>query len=248
MSKNTKYLILGGVLIGMVVLLFFFGSQKRTETKKSAEKNTKNRVKIDSASYKRPVNSNGSYLLYNLLTHYEKCNAIEKIQTTYQKNLERILPKKSKNSFPNTYLTITENFELNYEDNEWLKEFVADGNIVFIAADNISYEIKDLFTEQYYGFSNYYDTTVVLNFYHSEFKTDENLELKNGALNSHGFPKYKLWSYFESEDLLDNVVKIEYVGSPEFPVCMMVKYGKGRFILHTEPSTFSNINLLKKEG
>ena len=244
MSKNVKYIILGIVLVGMVALLFFVnntpGSKKKIPIKEKKVKQEKEVV------YKKLINPNGTFLLYKLLKGYEFCASLEKIQTTYKKDLSKILPKKSENDYPNTYISITEDFNLDGEDENWLKEFVYEGNQAFIAADKIGQGFRDLIEKSSYY--SYYDTTVFLNFYHPDFKQSENIKINNGDLNSHAFSKFKNWTYYKNADLLDNVIRISYTETDNFPVVVKVKYGEGNFIISTIPSAFSNINLLKEEG
>ncbi len=217
----------------------------------SEKKTTEDKVaQEDSLIIRKPVNSTGTFLLYQLLRNYTITASLQKIQTSKNSELSDILPKTSENGLPNIYMSIVENQNLNYEDNKWLLEFVEEGNCAFIASDELYGTLKStLFDYSYSVFNdNYYDTSVVLNFYHPNLKQDDPLTIRNGDLNSHGFPRYKTWGFFNNSNLNLDAIKIVYVSTPQFPVAVKLKYGAGYFIIHTIPPAFSNLNMMKESG
>lgn len=219
----------------------------QTGKKNGPTKKKKQQTTEDSVAYKKLINPSGTFLLYNLLSGYEICNSIEKIQTSYKTNLEQVLPLESKNNYPNIYFTITDSAVYNYEDLEWLMKFVSEGNLAFISSGEIPLDIFYLLSDDD-GFNNYYDTEIGVNFYHPNLVQNENLILRNGSLNSHGYSKFQYWSYFDYSNLNENVVKLAYVSTSNFPIAVKVQYGSGEFIIHSAPSSFSNINMLLEEG
>lgn len=243
---NKRYIVLGVALLGILVVLFFLlpsGEVKAPEKKKEKKKNEKKVI------IKKPINPKGTFLLYQLMRTYEKTVSLDRIQTSYQKNLRTSLPKTNKNGYPNVYLAITDDWQLNYEDYEYLTEFVEDGNYAFISAENFMYDIKSeisYFTSDILKY--YYDTTIIANFYHPDLKQNHFLEVKNADLNLHGFPRYKNWAYIASSSLKNDAVKIIYNSSEEYPIAVMMDVGKGKIIIHTVPDAFSNTNVLLDDG
>lgn len=245
---NKKYIIIGIALLGILILLFFFmapGDQKDTSEKEEQKKEkSKHEVII-----KKPINPTGTFLLYQLMRTYENTSSLNRIQTSYQKELSEVLPKKNKNGNPNVYFAITDNWSLNYSDYEYLSEFIEEGNYAFIAAEDFMYDIKSMIS--YYTsdiIKTYYDTTIIANFYHPDLKQDRFLTFKNAELNLHGYPKYKNWCYFSFLSLKSETVKLVYNSNEEYPIAIMISKGKGKIILHTVPDAFANTNMLLENG
>jgi len=244
MKSSQKYIILGGAILILVVLMFFL-----TRPSNTVDSIGKTDSKPDSLFIKKPVNPSGTFLLYQLLRNYKKTASLQKIQTSRSKTLESLLPVESANNLPNVYVAITEEMYLNEEDETWLLEFVEEGNFALISSDKLSYGIKAAISnESYFSDNQYYDTSFTLNFYHPDYKANKNIEVKNGELNSHLFPKYKNWSYYLEEDINSSFIKIAYNESEDYPICIMAVYGRGGFIIHSTPPAFSNINMLEKGG
>jgi len=246
MKQSQKYLILGGALIAVIVLVYFFGGSRGTG---SNDKKDSTGLKSDSIIIKKPINPTGTFLLYQLLRNYKNTSSLKKIQTSRDVSLSDLLPKEKINNYPNVYFAIAEDVYLNDDDGDWLLEFVEEGNCAFIACESLSYRVRTAISDNsYFSFHEYYDTSFVLNFYHPDLNQDGGIEIKNSELNSHRYPKYKNWGYFLNSDLGSNFVRIAYNTSEEYPVCLRLQYGKGSFIIHSVPPAFSNYNMFNKGG
>ena len=246
MRLSKKYLILGGALIAVFVLVYFLGRDRQSYSviKKNFESS-----KLDSLTIRKAVNPAGTFLLFNLLKNYKNTASIQKVQTSQSTSLSNLLPKEQKNGSPNIYFAIAEEVDLNNEDGEWLLEFVEAGNCAFIACENLSNNLQSAISDKSsFRFNHYYDTSFVLNFYHPKYLQERPIEIKNSVLNSHSFPKYKNWRYFLNSDLGAEFVRIAYNNSKDYPVCVKFKHGKGSILIHATPSAFSNYNVFKEGG
>ena len=199
MGLSKKYLILGGALVVILVLVYFLGGGRQSNL--SIKKNFED-SQIDSLIIKKPINPTGTFLLYHLLKNYKNTSSLQKIQTSREASLSEILPKEQKNDCKNIYFAIAEDVNLNDDDGNWLLEFVEVGNCAFIACESLSSKVRTAISDKsYFRFNNYYDTSFVLNFYHPKLLQESSIEIKNAELNSHGYPRYKSWRYFIDADL-----------------------------------------------
>ena len=246
MKLSKKYLVLGGALALLLVLVYFLGGDRQSN---SSIKQPLEGAKVDSLTIRKAINPTGTFLLYNLLKNYKNTASIQKMQTSQSVSLSDLLPKEQKNGYQNIYFAIAEEADLNNKDSEWLLEFVEAGNCAFIACESLSNKVRTAISNNsYFGFNQYYDTSFVLNFYHPKYLRDYPIEIKNSELNSHSFPRYKNWMYFLNSDLGAEFIRIAYNDSKDYPVCIQFKYGKGSFIIHVTPSAFSNYNMFNKGG
>ena len=246
MGRAKKYLILGGALIVMFVLVYFLGRDSQSN---SSIKNTFGSSRVDSLIIKKPINPEGTFLLYHLLKNHKTTSSLQKIQTSPGVSLSELLPKEKKNDCNNIYCAIAEDVHLNDVDSDWLLEFVEAGNCAFIACENLSSKLRTAISDNsYFRFNSYYDTSFVLNFYHPKYLHDYPIEIKNAELNSHRYPTYKNWRYFLDTDLGREFVRIAYNNTRDYPVCIRLQYGKGVFIIHSAPSAFSNYNMFNEGG
>ncbi len=243
MTKRSKYLILIGVGLVLIVLLYLFaqGGEASEETPPEIGN------KADSTVIKKPINPAGTYLLYNLIKKYEKTISIRTIQTTSDKYLEDVLPIDNMNGSPNLYVSLAEDYTIKKVDYEYLLDFVAEGNYAMISAEEFSngftYHLLD---EKFVTTSYFYDTATFVHFNHPDFKSQNDLMLYAEELNYHGSPQYRYFGFFRDEILTPEMIKIS--GAQEHVNCMMVPYEDGFFIIHTQPYNFSNINLARKDG
>lgn len=246
MRLSKRYLILGGALIAVFVLVYFLGRDRQSYSvvKKNFEGSG-----VDSLMIRKAINPAGTFLLFNLLKNYKNTASIQKMHTSQGNSLSSLLPKEQKKGSPNIYFAIAEEVDLNNEDGEWLLEFVEAGNCAFIACESLSNNLRNAISDKSsFKFNHYYDTSFVLNFYHPKYLHEYPIEIKNSELNSHSFPKYKHWKYFLNSDLDAGFVRIAYNNSKDYPVCVQFKYGKGSFLIHATPSAFSNYNVFNEGG
>jgi hypothetical protein len=239
LKRNTKYLIIGGLLIAVLVLFYSLSGD--------GAGNSGDADKLDTTQISKPVNPAGTYLLYNLLKQYEKTVSIKTIQTTDTIDLEDVLPTEDYNSSPNLYVSISESFYLTRTDRDYLFDFVHDGNYAIISTQDFSKKM----TQEFFNYDdvtavNYYDTAIHINYLHPQFKNKTDLVILNEDINFHGKSKYKNFLFFNDWRLGENFISI--AGSQDYLNCVMIPHGEGFFILHTQPGNFSNVNIARKDG
>lgn len=256
MSNKKKYIILSLAILAIIGVLYLVNwSAKSTSQKKETKevinkkKGKKEIVKEDFEKIpQKGINPTGTHLLYKLLEKYKNTNSIQRIQTSYYSGLNDKLPLSNNNGSPNIYMSIGETFNLGDEDNDYLFDFVSDGNYAFIAFESL----HDDFTEYLLPNSEtpFYiegDTAINVNFFHSKFEQNSGLLIRNASLNYHRLPKYKNWLIINEEALSEKAIEIEYLGEGS-TICVMISYGNGSFIFHSLPDAFSNSFIAQKEG
>lgn len=255
MDNKKKYIILGFtilVIIGILYLVNWAAKDSPTTketTKTEVKKTEKGEIKEEFEKIpQKKINPTGTHLLYKLLEQYRNTESIQRIQTSYYSLLEDKLPLISQNEFPNIYISIGESFNLETDDNDFLFDFVYEGNHAFIAFESLHNDfINYILPNSETPFYIEGDTAVNINFFHEKFKEDNGLTIKNASLNYHRLPKYKNWLIINEEALSNDVIEIEYLGDFS-TTCIKISYGKGSFIFHTLPDAFSNSFVAKQAG
>lgn len=250
MSNKKKYIILGIAIVAIFSLLFFVNSFSKKSTKNKGVENTVSNLEEEEFEPipQKKINPSGTHLIYKLLEKYNNTKSIKRIQTSYYSPLKEKLPKKAEGGFPNVYVSVAESFNLESTDNDYLFEFVNDGNYALIAFESLHNNFVDyLLPNSVTPFFIEADTAVEINFFHPTYKQNKFLELKNPILNYHRLPKYKNWLIFNEEGLINDAIEVAYLDKVN-TICVMVKYGKGSFIFHSVPDAFSNLFVAKEDG
>lgn len=245
MSNKNKYFILGG--IGILLILIFYFIYAGDANSKDGQQDEVKGNKADSSVVKKPVNPAGTFLLYNLLKKYSKTKSIQTFQTTYEKDLDDLLPMTHDNGFANLYVSFSSEFTLKKKDYTYLQKFVSSGNYAFISAEEFSVGFsKEMFGEKNLIQEYYYDTNIYVHFNHPNFSEQEDLLLSSEELNFHNHLKYRKFGFFKDELMTEEIIKIS--GFVDHTNSVMMPYGDGFFIIHSQPYNFSNINLSKLDG
>ncbi|MDR2955335.1 MAG: hypothetical protein LBV43_09660 [Prevotella sp.] len=153
-----------------------------------------------------------------LLTNYN--------QTEWYYDLENIKDTTS-------YIFINQRFSLDKLDLEYLLDFVGLGNNVFISAENLDYQLMD---------------TLKINRHTLYYKNESDTVY---TLSDFPDKKYRIGNIYRGLTL--NADSCPYPVQPLArnndgdTVFIDLQYGKGHFFLHTIPTAFSNINMLKPE-
>lgn len=131
-----------------------------------------------------------------------------------------------------SYVFINQDFKIDKLDLEYLLDFVGIGNDVFISAESFSRNLLDSLKMKTKRISRSSDTIFSL-------------------VDSPG-KKYSFGSIYSQVKLTSdkkNRLSVRALGFNNSwdTVFVDVKYGKGHFYLHTMPSAFANINLLKAD-
>jgi len=219
---------------------------------KAVDKSVSKKIEKEKEEYEainqKKINPSGTHLIYKLLTKYRLVNSIKRIQTSYFIDLKEKLPLESENEYPNVYVSVAEEFALTKTDNDYIYDFVEDGNFAVISCESISLDFANyLLPNSDIPFYVEADTSVKLTFAHPNFKQEKEMELKNSELNYHSLPQYKNWYIFNFDAINDKAIDILYFNEHNV-ACLKIQYGKGSFIFHTLPDAFSNSFLATKAG
>jgi len=208
----------------------------------------------------------GTNILYHLLNSYSENN----LELIDQENLRDFLNRKTTDSIA-TYFVIGNHCNYEVDDVKSLKKFVKKGNTVFIALEEIPFNLIDelkvsngidtatttweeeneFYDEEYYYEEYYYDynynyqrrTTVKANFVATSLSKKPDYRF---------FYKYndeiepKNWKYVdENFDL--GTLEYETLGviNRNKPNYIRIQHGRGQILIHTNPMFFSNLQLLR---
>lgn len=173
----------------------------------------------------------GGYILYRQLTDLFPAAHISSYRLPVYNQL-------NKHSRLNTaYLLIGDKLHLKSEDVRELLKYVRSGNYAFLAGSEFSSLLMDslkLKTGRRFSLRN---------------SDSSRINLKNPALHAvidYGFKRMTIDGYFRELDTLKAVV----LGNNHFNDVNFVKmaYGKGAFLVHTLPLSFSNYFLLTRQN
>lgn len=211
MKKDLKYIIL---LIATIALVVTVEMNKPKEIDWSESY---------SRSQKIPY---GSYVLYNLLDDLFKG---QEIKASYRTFYELIKGSNAQQDF--NYIFIGGSFAPSSTDSETFADFIAEGNYAFIATENISEEISNLFNIK---FDSHFPTK------------DEVDDLKILKLNDevYYYEKGVGFRFITSDDSLQNLAKFS-IGKP---VLVKASYGEGAVFFCSVPLAFTNYNILKADN
>lgn len=233
-----------GVGVLLVVLLYFLAFNPSSQSDEEAPVIGN---KADSSVIKKPVNPTGTYLLYNLVKKYSKTKSIQTIQTTSEKTLFDLLPLTNTNGYPNLYVSLAEKYKLKTADYEHLTNFVSAGNYAMISAEEFTNTFtNEVMDEKFVTTTYFYDTNIYVHFNHPDFKSQQDLRLLTGDINLHGNPIYLDFGFFRDELITEDMIKISE--SQSHVNCVMLPFGDGFFVIHTQPHNFSNMNIVRKDG
>ncbi len=255
MNNRKKYIILGASIVFVIVVLFLVNSLSKPSKGNASSSQNEEHIN-DSTIVEEPfekipqkkINPNGTHFLYKLLERHQHTKSIQRIQTSYYASLSEKLPLKNENKSPNIYISVGESFNLESEDNDYLFDFVYDGNHAVIAFESLHNEfIEYILPNSTTPFYVEADTVVGLNFFHPTFKQKNKLLLKNPTLNYHKLPKYKNWLVLNEEALNNEAIELAHIENMS-TVCIKINYGKGSFIFHSIPDAFSNAFVATKDG
>lgn len=189
----------------------------------------------------------GLYAIHQLLGNYTDAAELIELKDSIVGELPMDSLQKS------NYVFIGQGIYMRPEDRNALLDFVELGNTAFIAARVLPY---DLMFHLYYdeceaspwtGFHAIRDTSVHLNFEDPVLHqtTDYNFTYINAFKAAETD-----WGYFYDDyfcGLENGFISLAY-GHDEFSNMVMVPYGDGYFILHSQPQLFTNFFTVKKDG
>jgi hypothetical protein len=171
----------------------------------------------------------GSYLLFTLMPDIFPSQKIESTNLPfYNITEERKIENKN-------ILFICNNFEPDELDSKVLKELLAQGNDIFIAANSFGKNISDslkIFTS--YSLFGEFDSAYA-NFTNPKIKREKDYKFSQGNYDH----------YFTSFDTSKMIVL--GMNNNNFANYLSVRVGKGNLYLHSIPDIFTNYNILKSD-
>lgn len=186
----------------------------------------------------------GTQVLHRLLEDYFPAKKFADIRESLVEELPLDSLKRS------SYVFVGEGLFLDSASTEHLLAFVARGNTALLSSKTIPFDLMfHLYFEECTGaewndYAKHSDTEVQARVSASRFGTPVPLHYA-----SQNVPEEYAWSYIEAEFFCDSL--------PQHPLGLLndslvnfaaFPYGKGRFLLHTTPITFSNYHLLRESS
>lgn len=243
MSKPLKISIVALVVIGIGVLLYFLIPGENKDDKKDDELTEKKKDEIELVKQIKDQkrNSEGGYLLYELLKDYKNTVSLKTIQDPISTSL-----KSYKTDYPTVYFLLDRNMSISYDDADVLYDFVNEGNSAFISVEDLNENFYNTFFSGY-PYIGFWDTVFKLNFYHEDLKLTKNYPLK---IKRNGLVGREKWNYIETDDsyYYDDMVIISTDKEYERPIFIKFKVGDGWIYLHSVPQAFYNASMFTEEG
>ena len=212
--KNLKFIIPVTLVFILLVIIKMF-TPEQTDWSPSYSKN-------DKIPY-------GSYLLFTLIPDIFPSQKIESTNLPfYNITEERKIENKN-------IIFICNNFEPDELDTKVLKELLAQGNDIFIAANSFGKNITDslkIFTS--YSLFGEFDSAYA-NFTNPKIKREKDYKFSQGNYDH----------YFTSFDT--SKVLVLGMNNNNFANYLSIKVGKGNLYLHSIPDIFTNYNILKSD-
>jgi len=234
--QNKTILWILGVLV--VLLSIFFFVFRDGQTRYSWREN-----------YKEAKNPYGTHVIYELLKASHSQYNFHEISKGITEGLPD-LDSVGLSTVAN-YVFIGEGMFLDTIEIDRMLRFVAAGNNAFISSKDIPFNIKPIiFNEMcseywFYQYPNISDSLASLSFTHpSLVDTSGSYDFK---YISHNEVRDYRWHYVESEYFCDEYYSPVALGylNDTLVNYYKIQYGDGHFYFHTNPITFSNIQLLK---
>ena len=225
MNTTTK------LLIGILLLIFI--SILYIDLTKPVPVNWEPSFKLeDKAPY-------GLYIFDHEVEHLLKNKSVERI---YETAYEHFSPLYNYDSLVDNYevkgtiLAISKNYSIDEESTKELFYFVGHGNSAFISAEDFSKTLKDSL-----NFDNVSEFGIEKGLYFSlanpKLTTAKNFLFKEGIINTY---------FSEIDTSKTTVLGYQSIDNKTKEVNFIkVPYKAGFFYLHTQPSCFTNIHLLK---
>ncbi|MBK6524534.1 MAG: hypothetical protein IPG07_02680 [Crocinitomicaceae bacterium] len=236
MSKSGKIGIIVGVVIGFLLLLYFFGGKMRPK-----EFVTDSWEETYRPSDKGPY---GTFMLKELLDTTGLFGNFLQINNKLENELE------DAEGVNDIYFFVGRENYLTEEDQEFLFDFISNGNTAYMMCEFFPYGFMKEFTadtDSAYDQELVYDSLQTFRFNHSELAST-NYKAKF-IYNNIGSEKY--WTYFDTSafyyDEADTLI-VSGTNSQSKPNFLKIQYGNGMIFLHSTPYLFTNISLMKKDG
>lgn len=226
---RTKILIITLAVLALLLLVYLFTA------------NSKSPVNWRQSYDKESRQPYGTYVIYELLKSYFPGKDMYDIE----KNLSESVYLKDKQTQQN-YFFLGEKLYLNEKDIKAVKDFVKAGNTAFIAAKSIPKNLLYPFdtgktAKNWYELSYISDTAVTMNLNHPALRSDQGYDfhykVKDRYIADH-------WHFLERdfESFNEDYVELGRLNQEKINF-LMVKFGDGRFVFHSNPLVLTNYHL-----
>lgn len=237
MNKTGKIAIIGGAVILLIVLLYFFGFRKTDES-------------FISDSWEQTYDPNdagpyGTYMLKELLDTTGLFGNFLQLD----KDLEEALEDRSDEN--DIYFFIGKENYLTDSSTQYLLNFIRQGNTGFMACERFPNELID---EICFDRDELFEEELTIDSVQYFMFDHPNLSSKRYEFNFiyNNKKQLKTWHYFNQNkfSLDQDGDTLFYLGRNTKKKVNFVKiqYGEGQLFLHSTPYSFTNISMMKRDG
>ncbi len=235
-NKNTPAIVIGvTIILGALLLLLFRPSIKKEKT-------------IDWKESYNPANMQSPYgtgIIRELLKDYHKGKKFATMEKSISKSLRPSLQKRAA-----SYVFIGNYFWVSDADLDTLCAFVENGNQAFISC----HEVSEAFMQRiyagecgdWYGYNSHSSKVINMNFFDSTFRITNAYTFDYRSIDSSMYN----WKFINGSYFCDSAAVFDYLAYIDsfYVNYMRIPYGKGSFLVHTTPLTFTNYQLKKESG
>lgn len=236
MNKSGKIILIVTVVVGFLLLIYYFGFAKKEEVF----------VTDDWSENYKPESKSpfGTYMLKELLDTVGMFGNFLEIEKKLKDQLE------DNDTVNDIYFFVGKQNFMDEDDADFLYDFIGNGNTAIMICDYFPVEFLEVIT-----FDGSMTMIEPAKFDSLETFRFNHTSLKNSRLNSlaiyNNETTERYWAYFDitkfdmyDEDSL-SVLGTNDEGLPNF---IKITYGDGLIYLHSTPYLFTNLSLMKKQG
>jgi hypothetical protein len=235
-SKSAKIGIIVGVVIGFLLLLYFFGGKMRPQ-----EYVTDSWDETYSPSDKGPY---GTFMLKELLDTTGLFGNFLQINNKLENELE------DAEGVNDIYFFVGRENYLTDADQKFLFNFIKNGNTAYMMCESFPYGFMKELTvdpDSAYDQQLVYDSLQTFRFNHPQLaSTNYKAKFIYNNLTSE-----KYWTYFDTATFYyeeGDTLIVSGTNNRSKPNFLKINYGNGMIFLHSTPYLFTNISLMKKDG
>jgi len=236
MNKNRKniFLTLGGLLL-IVLVVWAIQEYQGYTWRETFKKDSKDPY--------------GLFAIHELLKHYTPASSLIELKDS----LAGQFPENIDIEGVSNYVYFGEGLFMRPQDRDALLAFVDDGNIAFISAKVLPFDLMfylyydECDSEPWDGLEAFADSTIYVNFDHEEL-------FKDGGYHF-SYIQYHdtiaaLWHYFPGIYFCGLQAGMYPIGRSNDTTINLVQipYGNGFFYLHSQPRLFTNLFMVAKDG
>lgn len=231
--KGKIAIIVGATLLIAVAIYFLFPRNGQNKKLKEPEYNKELKDQV--------ANSEGTYILYNLMKDYENVVSLKTIADPLDESL-----RVYKTGYPTVYFLIDKELSLSQDAVDTIYNFVSNGGHAFISSGDLNRNFYDYFFERY-PLKTYRDTVFPINFFHPDLKLDQSYPIK--IVEKQEVKKHR-WKYYDAQlsYYREDVVEIGTTTKWDRPIFIKFPVGKGWFYLHSVPEAFYNASMFDSVG